>query len=128
MDEQSLLKLIENPSEYVRWWAIQLLVENKKASAAVLETFASLAQTDQSAMVRLSLASALQRIDPKDRWQIAERLLQHAEDSEDKNLPLMIWYAVEPLVPKEPGRAIQLAGKSKIKLVREYISRRVASK
>ena len=128
MNERSLLKTAENPSEYVRWWAIQLLVENKNPSAAVLEKFAALAQDDRSPMVRLSLASALQRLELKDRWQIAERLLQHTEDSEDKNLPLMIWYGVEPLVPKEPGRAIQLAGKSKIKLVREYISRRVASK
>jgi hypothetical protein len=122
------LKLSDHPSEYVRWWAIQLLVENRKPSAVVLEKFASLAERDPSAMVRLSLASALQRMDLKSRWPIAEGLIQHEEDSADKNLPLMIWYAMEPLVPQDPARAIQLAGRSKIKLVREYIARRIASK
>jgi HEAT repeat protein len=123
-----LLKLADHPSEFVRWWAVQLLAEDRRPSAAALDKFAAMAASDPSSFVRLSVASALQRIEPKSRWPIIEKLTQHEEDSSDKDLPLMIWYAVEPLVSAEPKRAIQLAGRSKIKLVREYISRRIASR
>ncbi len=79
-------------------------------------------------MVRLSVASALQRVPLVDRWPIADALLQHQEDATDKNLPLMIWYAVEPLVPTDPTRATQLGSRAKIRLVREFIFRRIAAK
>ncbi len=125
--ESDLLKLTDDSSEYIRWWVVQLLVENKQASRPVLEKFLAMAANDSSALVRLALASALQRIKFEDRWDIADALLQHREDSADENLPLMVWYAVEPLVPKDSGRAVRIAGHSKIKAVREFISRRIAA-
>jgi len=127
LPETELLKLTDHSSEYVRWWAVQLLVENKNPSGETLKKFVSLAQSDRSAMVRLSLASALQRIPFKERWAIARELLQHHEDSGDKDLPLMVWYGIEPLVPMQPERAVQLAADAKIELVREYVARRIAS-
>ena len=64
---------------------------------------------------------------PSERWDIAEALLQHAEDVDDHNLPLMIWYGVEPLVPANPTRALDLAERSRIPLVTRYIIRRAAA-
>ncbi|MEZ6063791.1 MAG: c-type cytochrome [Planctomycetaceae bacterium] len=55
-----------------------------------------------------------------------KRLLAHAEDADDHNLPLMYWYAIEPLVPADPPRAMELAQKSKIPLVTRYIIRRAS--
>jgi putative membrane-bound dehydrogenase-like protein len=127
LNPADLLKLADHPSEYVRWWAVQLLVEDKHPARAVLEKFASLAR-DKSAMVRLSLVSAMQRIPLQDRWNIAEALVQHEEDAKDQNLPLMLWYAIEPMVPGNSVPAIRLAAKCKIPVVREYISRRIAAK
>jgi hypothetical protein len=77
--------------------------------------------------VRLALASALQRLPLDQRWPLAEALIQHAEDAEDHNLPQMYWYAIEPLVPTDPGRALELAGKSKIPLVAGHIARRLSA-
>ncbi|HEY6562916.1 MAG TPA: dehydrogenase, partial [Pirellulaceae bacterium] len=64
---------------------------------------------DASPVVRLYLASALQRLNLDDRWPILELLGQHAEDANDQNLPLMLWYAAEPLVEFDPARALRLA-------------------
>ena len=86
-----------------------------------------MAKSDPSPVVRLALASGLQRLPDGDRWAIAEALVAHSEDANDLNLPLMDWYAIEPLVPKNPGRAGQLALESKIPIVRQYIARRLAS-
>ena len=54
------------------------------------------------------------------------RCASHAEDATDHNLPLMYWYAIEPLVPTDVNRAAKLAVDAKIPLVREFIARRLA--
>jgi putative heme-binding domain-containing protein len=59
------------------------------------------------------------------RWEIADGLLSHADDAGDANLPLMYWYAIEPLVPADPARALRMAAKGRIPLVRQFIARRV---
>jgi hypothetical protein len=59
---------------------------------------------------------------------VAEGLLSHSEDAKDPNLPLMIWYGIEPLVSADSKRAVALAAKSKLPLVRQYLARRVAEK
>ena len=56
-----------------------------------------MAKSDPSPVVRLYLASALQEIRLDERWEILAGLASHAEDAGDHNLPLMYWYAAEPL-------------------------------
>ena len=125
--EALLLRLINHQSEHMRWWCVQLLVEDRKASPAVLAQFAKLAKEDKSPLVRLALTSALQRLPLADRWTVAEALASHAEDAADQNLPLMLWYAIEPLVPADRVRALQLMAKCQIPQVREFITRRMAA-
>jgi hypothetical protein len=126
MSEQVLVKLLDHNSEHLRWWAVQFLCEDKRVGDPVLEKFASLAQTDPSPMVRLGLASALQRLPLEARWKIATGLVAHEKDAADQNLPLMIWYGIEPLVPADRARAVQLMGACKIPLLRQFITRRLA--
>jgi hypothetical protein len=117
--------LLDDENEYMRAWAIQLLMENRRMPT---EKLLLMAEKDQSPLVRLYLASAAQRLEPKDRWQLAERLAMHDEDAADANLPLMYWYALEPLVLEDQQRAIALAAKTKIPTLRAFIARRLASK
>jgi len=81
---------------------------------------------DPMPAVRLAIASALQRLPLDDRWPIAEALIAHGEDAKDHNLPQMYWYAIEPLVPANPERALALAAKSQIPLIAQHIARRLA--
>ena len=46
-----------------------------------------MAREDRSAVVRLYLASALQRLNHAARWSVASELVMHAEDAADQNLP-----------------------------------------
>ena len=78
--------------------------------------------------MRLYLASAAQRLDPAGRWSLGEKLALHDEDANDANLPLMYWYALEPLVQADAQRALSLAGRTKIPVLRNFIARRLASK
>jgi putative heme-binding domain-containing protein len=85
------------------------------------------AATGTSPFDRLYLASSLQRLTAEQRWPIAEALLSRGEDANDPNLPLMIWYGIEPLVHSNLERFVDQAGTAKFPLVRRHIARRAAS-
>jgi hypothetical protein len=121
-----LRTLLHDPSEYLRAWAVQLLTEDRNPSAAVLTDFTHLAADDPSPMVRLYLASAMTRIPVTHRWQVLEKLVSHPDDVSDQNLPLMYWYALEPMTVSDGKRALALAIDSKIPKLREFVSRRLA--
>lgn len=117
---------LHHESQYIRAWSVRLLCENGAPSSSILETFAAMAADDPSPFVRRHLASALQRLPLEHRWEIAAALVAHAEDTDDPNLPLMIWYGIEPLVPADRARAFELLRVSKIPLIREFIARRAS--
>ena len=119
-----LMPLLDHPEPYVRGWAIQLLGEDKSYDPAALKKLASMAEKDTSPIVRLYLASALQRMPLDQRWAVAQNLVDHAEDANDHNIPKIIWYGVEPLAASDAPSALKLAARSKIPLVASYIARR----
>ena len=127
IDDAGLAALLDHPSEYLRAWALRLLVEDRKTPAEALAKFEKLATSDPSPYVRLHLASTLQRLPLDKRWPIVEALAAQADDAQDPNLPLMVWYAIEPLVPTNKPRAAAMMAKVKIPVVREHIARRLAA-
>eukprot|EP00913_Durusdinium_trenchii_P013350 g12531.t1 len=120
-------ELVSHDNEYIRAWAIQLELEDRTAPPRFLQQLAEMARTDRSAVVRLYLSAAAQRLPVEQRWPILEALASHAGDANDHNLPLMNWYAIEPCVSVDPERALRLATSSKIPVLTEYIIRRAAS-
>jgi hypothetical protein len=54
-------------------------------------------------------------------------LLSHTGDARDHNLPLMYWYAGEPLAAADPARAMKLALDGKVPQFLSFMTRRVAS-
>ena len=121
---RALFDALNDKDEYIRAWAVQFLTEDKDAVPEVLSKFTQMAATDKSPVVRLYQASALQRLNADERWSIAGALLAHAEDTNDHNIPKMIWYGIEPLVKENPARALEMAGKSSIPMVTKFIARR----
>jgi len=119
-------RLCGDSDPHVRKWAVRLGADMAPPASAWPQTLARLAREDASPVVRLAVASAAQRLPPADRWDIVAGLMSHAEDAADHNLPLMIWYAAEPLVSLDPARAIELAAGSRIGVVAGFIARRAA--
>lgn len=126
-EETLLLGLLKDPDEYLRAWAIQCLAEHRRPSAAALAEFTRLARHDPSAFVRLYLASAMQRTPVDQRAPILEALLARAEDVSDHNLPLMYWYALEPVVGAQPDLALQWLTQTPFPNLRQYIARRLVA-
>lgn len=125
-DTALLADQLASTEPYVRSWAIRLSLEDRKPSDGLLTRLVELAKSDPSPVVRLELASGLQRIDPGHRWEVASALVSHREDIGDANLPLMYWYGIEPLGEADPQRAANLIPVAQIPIVREYLARRIA--
>ncbi len=121
------LEFLRSNEPYVRGWTVQLMTEDRRPSPALLKAFAELAQNDSSPVVRRFLASAAKRIAVESRWPIVEALLMHGEDADDHNLPLLYWYAAEPLVAADPARALALAEKTPLTALRPFFTRRQAA-
>lgn len=119
--------LLTDADEYIRAWSIQLAAEDLEVEPRLQLEMAKLAKNDPSPVVRLYLASAAERIGGDFAWQMVSRLALREEDAEDHNLPLLIWYATEPLVTTDPSRALTIAREAKIPRIREYILRRTAA-
>ncbi|RYZ46568.1 MAG: c-type cytochrome [Sphingobacteriales bacterium] len=122
--QSDLMTALDDKEPYIRGWAVQLSWEDGAPSEPVIAKFAQMAGQEKSPVVRLYLASAMQRLDLEKRWAIAAGLLQHGEDENDHNLPKMLWFAIEPFVAKDPNKALDLAAKSKLSLIRKYAARR----
>lgn len=127
LDDQLLFDALTDSNEHVRCWAIRLLIDRDSITSDVVDKWASMAKNDSSGLVLTYLASALQRLRYEDRWPIAHALGKHAEYSNDRVLPLMVWYGVEPALLAHPDDTAKMALSCSFPTVREFISRRVAS-
>ena len=87
-----------------------------------------MARKDKSPIVRKYLASGMTRTPIAQRTKVLAGLLSHGEDTTDPNLPYLYWYATEPIVAANKTAAFQLLSKTKIPKVRQFITRRLASK
>lgn len=124
-------RLLADTSPYVRGWTIQTSFElgAEKLTEARLNQLVTMAKNDPSPVVRLYLASAAQKVAPANRWSLVEALTAHREDASDHNLPLMYWYAAEPLAEVDGRRSIALALRAGegIPMLRDFMLRRIGS-
>ena len=70
-----------------------------------------MARDDPSGLVRLVLASTLQRLPVNRRIELARALLSHDEDAADHNLPALIWTGLIPLADADPESLASLASR-----------------
>lgn len=145
-DEALLRAQLRHPDEHVRAWAVRLLSDAwpldtlmsvrptwqpgfavaEKTAPALEKELVGVAREDSSALVRLALASVLQRLPIAQRGPLAAALVTHKEDATDHNLPLLIWYGLIPLGEAEPASLVQVAAACELPQTRRYIARRLA--
>ncbi len=154
LDEAFLRAQLRHPDEHVRTWAVRLLTDTwpldtvmsqrpacspvradpdrltSQPSAVAVDPatdgLVHLAKADTSGLVRLALASTLQRLPVSQRVEMAAALMSRKEDANDHNLPLLIWYGLIPVADADPAALAILAAKSELPLTRKFIARRLA--
>ncbi|MBI3410295.1 MAG: DUF1080 domain-containing protein [Planctomycetes bacterium] len=127
VSNEPILAALDDASEHVRAWTIRLMWQDGLIPERFNKKVLQMAREGDSPVVRLAIASALQRIPTNDRWEYLAALVSHSEDANDLNLPLMYWYAMEPLGGEDPARALDLAAKSKMPMHLQFMVRRLAA-
>ncbi len=116
LDESMLLALTHDPSEAIRAWAVRLLADHTEPSAIAKARLEAMALKDDSARVRLYLASVAQRVGAPTTLLLG--LASRGDDHEDPVLQRMLWYALEPALADAPNLIAPLARSASPFLVR----------
>ena len=121
LSDELTKRALADPDEYMRGWAIQLACEENQPAPGLRKEFVRMAEVDPSPVVRLYLASAIQRLPEQTAWPVINALAQHGEDAGDRNLPLLLWQGLAARMPKNFDAAWSLAGRTKILQLADYI-------
>jgi len=124
-DEKWLAGLLKHDREEIVSAALRMLADVGVHSKTTLNRLEVLSLSDPSGLVLTYVASLLQRLPHEQRWAIAKALASRSQFVEDRVLPLMIWYGIEEAVPANPSAAIKLAENTRIRILREFIARRL---
>jgi putative membrane-bound dehydrogenase-like protein len=124
-DESFLREQLKDPSEFIRAWAIQLLIDHKGPPIALTGTFSAVAKTDPSGLVLAFLTSTLHKTPIAQRWQLAETIAGRQEFAKDPALPLLVWYGLEPAILSNPAAALTLLRSAQMPKVRTFLARRL---
>lgn len=139
---------LSHPNEHLRSWAIRLITDHwpiddvfgpnyasrqhqrsvTQAYRRWEETFCTLARTDSSGLVRLTLASTLQRLPVTQRSRLATALMSRPQDAADHNLPLLVWYGLIPVATADPATLATVAIESQWPLTQRLIARRLVQR
>ncbi|MCA9139880.1 MAG: c-type cytochrome [Planctomycetales bacterium] len=139
---EGLRQLLNDPNEHVRVWAIRLLTDHwpmdtfngPLADASypdAPETLAALirlAREDKSGLVQLALASTLQRLPIDQRMPVAIELVGHEQFADDRDLPLMIWFGLMPMVDQQLDALVEVGKACRLPGTLRWITRGVATK
>lgn len=134
--------LITDADEAIRTWTIRLLVDEQPLDTIVgprpsslpdplpeeqFTAFLVRAEKDDSGLVRLALASALQRLPLSQRAALGKALAARAEDADDHNLPEMVWYGISPLARAKPDALVKVAADTEWPDLLRWIARSLAA-
>lgn len=139
---ESQSELLEADREHLRVWGIRFLTdsmpldgilgprstgESQLLTKDLMAQFQRLAREDVSGLVRLTLASTLQRLPVAQRDELARDLASRTEDSTDHNMPSMVWYGIIPLLEKEPASLLNIAATTHWTDLQRWIARGLAA-
>ena len=137
-----MLALMGDGNEMMRVWGLRLLMDDRTLDRGdgvgrdvkeylnpeVVSRMVEMASNDESGLVRLGLASALQRLPVMQRGDVAGALMARREDAGDAQVPMMVWYGLMPLVEANAKGLVRVAERCRWPLTLRWMSRAVAGR
>ena len=134
-----LVGLLEVEDEHLRAWAVRLLLDGQPIDTILgplhpkgrfphEARLAQLAADDPSGLVKLTIASGLQRLHPDQRVMIALALAGDAAYADDHNLPTITWYGMIPIGDSNPMALVAIAGSTRWELLHRWTARFLAGR
>ncbi|WP_276359420.1 c-type cytochrome [Daejeonella sp. H1SJ63] len=117
-----------HPDPYVREWAVRLKGDAGYVSPLLSAEISKLAVRESDAAVRAQLASSAKRLAAADAIPIIKNLLKYHEDSDDPDIPLLIWWAIESKAETNRAAVLSIFEDRELwnsKLVKDYILKRL---
>lgn len=133
--------LLQDREESIRAWTIRILTDEQpmdtilgprptampeKLPDEIMSAFLERARSDESGLVRLALASTLQRLPLEQRGALGKALASRSEDAADHNLPEMVWYGISPLARENPDALVSVAAATEWPDLLRWIARSLA--
>lgn len=94
-NEALATELLKHPNADVRTWAIRLQGDSRQAGPEFAAALAALARTEPSPQVRNQMACTAKRLTAERGLPVVRELLRRAEDLQDPQIPMLLWWAVE---------------------------------
>ncbi|MBL9176677.1 MAG: c-type cytochrome [Verrucomicrobiaceae bacterium] len=123
--------------QLVQFWPIDLINGDRHPQgilsfkrmndAEQFKQLVQIANTTPHGLVRLTLASTLQRLPIQHRPELAMALLSHTEDASDPFLPHMVWFGISPLAKSDPTALVVLAKNCSWPKTLRWITRSLAN-
>lgn len=85
---------LHHADPFVRLWAVRLLADDKQIDSSLAAELIELAKKETNIEVRAQLACSARRLPVVHALGIVRELTNH-EDTDDPQLPLLIWWAIE---------------------------------
>jgi putative membrane-bound dehydrogenase-like protein len=108
LDQTILNEALNDPHEHVRIQAIQLLADPTYFPDDITPALASVMAEEPSDLVALHVASALQRVHGSRWWEIMAQLTRRRHLANDRDYPLLLWYALRKPLMVEPEAGLGL--------------------
>ena len=106
LTDGDLIELLKHDDDDVRAWAVMLAAEPAAPAKAVVAALAKAVAKEESQFVLLFAAGAVQRLPVDAAVAIADDLVWRVLDTDDPNLALACWYAVQKTVARTDEEAV----------------------
>ena len=124
-DKDMLFKSLDQSDEHVRAAAVRMMTHRRLSFGSVANTIVTLAN-DPSPLVRLYVASVINRLPTSHSFEAARRLVAFETDMQDRVQPKLIWHRIEPFIAGDFEQSMTLFNASKSQQLRLNIVRRLA--
>lgn len=118
---------MSDKSPHMRGWIQTVLGDGKYEPVPCGTSFFMGLATEHPVVRRHILSSLIRKRDAETSEFYLGFLVKSASDTDDPNLGLMYWYAVEPLAERDPAAALKLVSESKSTALLPFMARRVGA-
>ena len=128
LNESVALDTLAHVDPFVRLWTARLLADAGEVPAKIASQLAGMALTEPNVEVRAQLACSAKRLPANQALPIVRSLLARTEDTTEKRLPLLLWWAIESHCQSNRAQVLALFSDPavwRLPLVQEHILPRV---
>ncbi|GAA5225334.1 HEAT repeat domain-containing protein [Membranihabitans marinus] len=93
---------LQHTDKYVREWTVRLIGDRRKASIHEAKALEDLARNEEELSVRSQLAASAKRLPASVALPMIRSLVLYHDDSQDSDIPLMIYWALESKAENDP--------------------------